>query len=218
MSEIVSLLIEYKGITIARIYNIAATRIQAYYRGYRIRTSFNERKKLIMKHMQLRAKKKRDRKEKRHKRKTVEKSPIDDGNAQEKRQDESKSLKNSKEDENIRQDKNAVPSPRSRIHKVAGKFLGSVVEEHQRSSYFRRVQPGQDEPLPETKRKMSRSKSVNMALGSTDPVSSVYKRTSSASLATDKDLNMLPLSSFLEGKSSTGNSRTESRFSYNLKN
>ena len=32
--------------------------------------------------------------------------------------------------------------------KVAGQFLGSVVEGHQRSSYLRRVQPGQDAELP----------------------------------------------------------------------
>ena len=100
----------------------------------------------------------------------------------------------------ITENKNHLnPSPRSRIHKVAGKFLGSVVEEHQRSSYFTRVQPGQDEPLPETKRKMSRSKSVNQFIGTTEPGVGGSKRTSSASLATEKDLNLLPLSSFLEG-------------------
>ena len=30
----------------------------------------------------------------------------------------------------------------------AGSFLGTVVEEHQRSSYLRRVAPGEDAPLP----------------------------------------------------------------------
>ena len=221
MSDIVSIIIEHKGITIARIYNIAATRIQAYYRGYKIRTSFNQRKKLIVKHLELRAKKTRDKKERRgkkdKKRNTENKSKKENVEKQETKSKEKTNEISFTEKENSNRYKFEAPSPRSRIHKVAGKFLGSVVEEHQRSSYFRRVQPGQDEPLPETKRKMSRSKSVNQFIGTTEPGVGGSKRTSSASLATEKDLNLLPLSSFLEGKSPSGKPRPESRFSYNLK-
>ena len=36
-------------------------------------------------------------------------------------------------------------------HPVTGDFLGSVVEGHQRSSYLRRVQPGDDTPLPDAR-------------------------------------------------------------------
>merc|ERR1719350_582558 len=36
LTEITNVLLENKAVTIARIYNIAATRIQAYYRGYKI--------------------------------------------------------------------------------------------------------------------------------------------------------------------------------------
>merc|ERR1719402_534616 len=49
-SDMVEVIISRHGLTITRIHNIAATRIQAFYRGYRIRTSFNDRKRLFVKH------------------------------------------------------------------------------------------------------------------------------------------------------------------------
>ena len=222
MSDMMTIIIENKGITIARIYNIAATRIQAYYRGYKIRTSFNQRKKLIVRHLELRAKKKKDRGDRKSKKKEKEKKRTTENKSLKENIDKQDKKSKSNKNENTETDQkiSTMPhSPRSRIHKVAGKFLGSVVEEHQRSSYLRRVQPGQDEPLPENKRKMSRSKSVITVFGASDPAAAGAgnKRTSSASQATEKDLNLLPLSSFLEGKSGSGKRRPESRFSYNLK-
>ena len=56
--------------------------------------------------------------------------------------------------------KSSDPKFVSQKHIIAGDFLGSVIEGHQRSSYLRRVQPGEDQPLPESRMGMSRSKSV----------------------------------------------------------
>ena len=74
--ELVSMLMDHGAVTIARIHNVAATRIQVHsnqelnqidiqacYRGYRIREMFQERNRLLVKHEQLRAKK-RERKKK----------------------------------------------------------------------------------------------------------------------------------------------------------
>ena len=105
-----------QAVTIARIYNIAATRIQAFYRGYKIRNTYtSEVRNLMVKHMQM-VMERGHRKRRRRKRS--------------RRQTELSTTEN------------------SRIVEVAGEFLGSVVEGHQRSSYLRRVQPGEDEPLP----------------------------------------------------------------------
>ena len=43
----------------------------------------------------------------------------------------------------------------------AGNFLGSVVEGQQRSSYLRRVAPGEDAPLPREHDRKERSRQGN---------------------------------------------------------
>ena len=93
-------------------------------------------------------------------------------------------------------------SPKARIAEVAGDFLGSVVEGHQRSSYLRRVQPGEDEPLPETRHRMVRSKSESSGHHGHHHH---HRRTESELEPTEK--HNLRLSS---------KDRSESRFSYNL--
>ena len=46
--------ITIQAVTIARIYNIAATRIQAYYKGHKIRNTYTkEVKNLMVKHLKL---------------------------------------------------------------------------------------------------------------------------------------------------------------------
>ena len=111
-----------QAVTIARIYNIAATRIQAFYRGYKIRNTYtSEVRNLMAKHMHM-VKERGHRRKRRRKRSRRHKS----GEAE----------------------TDLSTSENSRIVAVAGEFLGSVVEGHQRSSYLRRVQAGEDEPLP----------------------------------------------------------------------
>ncbi|XP_022104116.1 inversin-like isoform X2 [Acanthaster planci] len=52
--HIAQYMIEQGALSITGIRDIAAIRIQAYFRGYRVRKTFVERKKLLMKHEQLR--------------------------------------------------------------------------------------------------------------------------------------------------------------------
>ena len=47
-------MLEQGALSITGIRDIAAIRVQAYFRGYRVRKTFVERKKLLMKHEQLR--------------------------------------------------------------------------------------------------------------------------------------------------------------------
>lgn len=117
--EVAAVVLKHGGVTIARIHNVAATRIQvlgegfewtqtlqACYRGYRIRKMFRERKKLFVKHEQLRAKKKEKKKEKRRN-KERHKEEEEEEKSQGRRR-RHKDRKNHKE----------LPSPRSRIHQV----------------------------------------------------------------------------------------------------
>ena len=114
-----------QAVTIARIYNIAATRIQAFYRGYKIRNTYTtEVRNLMVKHMHMVM-------EKGHKRKRRRK----------------RSRRHKSEETEPAMEK-ICTSDNRRIVEVAGEFLGSVVEGHQRASYLRRVPPGEDEPLP----------------------------------------------------------------------
>ncbi len=48
-AEIVQCLMERGGMTLTRIQNISATRIQAWFRGNRIRNSFRENRQLLLK-------------------------------------------------------------------------------------------------------------------------------------------------------------------------
>ena len=115
-----------QAVTIARIYNIAATRIQAFYRGYKIRNTYTkEVKNLMVKHIEMV-------KEKGHK---------------ERRKKRKKSRRHKSGDLETKPDLST--SENTRIVEVAGEFLGSVVEGHQRSSYLRKVQ---EEPLAGEKR------------------------------------------------------------------
>lgn len=77
----------------------------------------------------------------------------------------------------------------------AGSFLGTVVEEHQRSSYLRRVAPGDDAPLP---RHPSRWRRVGDSCRS------------EATTSPSSDLRALPL----PARTQSGD---ESKFSYNIK-
>ena len=115
-----------QAVTIARVYNIAATRIQAFYRGYKIRNTYTkEVKNLMVKHIEMvkekghKERRKKRRKSRRHKSGDLETKP------------------------------DLSTSENTRIVEVAGEFLGSVVEGHQRSSYLRKVQ---EEPLAGEKR------------------------------------------------------------------
>ena len=128
-SDMVEVIISHHGLTITRIHNIAATRIQAFYRGYRIRTSFNDRKRLFVKHEQLREKKRRSKGRAREGGKKAGEAVVEKGRRR--RAGERRGGKNSLE-----------------AHLVAGHFLGKIVEEHQRSSYVKRVPVGEDKPLP----------------------------------------------------------------------
>ncbi|CAM9629374.1 unnamed protein product [Lampetra planeri] len=52
--EVIQYMLEHGALSIAAIQDIAATKIQAVYRGHRVRRSYLDRKKLLMKHEQLR--------------------------------------------------------------------------------------------------------------------------------------------------------------------
>ena len=77
--ELAAVVLEQGGITIARIHNMAATRIQACFRGHRIRKMFKERKKLIVRHEQLRARKKEKKKDRKRSRGEEKKKVVEEG-------------------------------------------------------------------------------------------------------------------------------------------
>ncbi|XP_051722100.1 inversin isoform X2 [Ctenopharyngodon idella] len=52
--EVTQFLLEHGALSIAAIQDIAASSIQALYKGYKVRRAFKERKKLLMRHEQLR--------------------------------------------------------------------------------------------------------------------------------------------------------------------
>ncbi|RXN00783.1 Inversin [Acipenser ruthenus] len=65
--EVIHFMLEHGALSIAAIQDIAASKIQAVYKGYKVRKAFQERKNLLMKHEQLRkdAAKKREEENKR---------------------------------------------------------------------------------------------------------------------------------------------------------
>ncbi|XP_029445760.1 inversin isoform X2 [Rhinatrema bivittatum] len=66
--EVIQFMLEHGALSIAAIQDIAASKIQAVYKGYKVRKAFQERKNLLMKHEQLRkdaAAKKREEENKR---------------------------------------------------------------------------------------------------------------------------------------------------------
>ncbi|NXW34559.1 INVS protein, partial [Phaetusa simplex] len=66
--EVIQFMLEHGALSIAAIQDIAAFKIQAVYKGYKVRQAFQERKNLLMKHEQLRkdaAAKKREEESKR---------------------------------------------------------------------------------------------------------------------------------------------------------
>ena len=97
----------------------------------------------LLKEKENRSKEGKGKKKKRRKRKDSDKHPE---------------LQSAKDKEAAR--KSSDPRLVSQKHIIAGDFLGSVIEGHQRSSYLRRVQPGDDQPLPESRVEVTRSKSV----------------------------------------------------------
>ena len=143
-------------------------------------------KNLMVKHMKLRKNKKGEKKRKKRSKKSKSESVeivVDASN------------------DNRGRDVGEKKSPTSRVAEVAGDFLGSVVEGHQRSSYLRRVQAGDDQPLEQRRHKMSRSKSEL----SHHSQAQAHKR--SGSSTDDKNILHFP---------THGSDRSESRFSYNL--
>ncbi|XP_043921544.1 inversin [Protopterus annectens] len=52
--EVIQFMLEHGALTISAIQDIAAAKIQAVYKGYKVRKAFQERKNLLMKHEQLR--------------------------------------------------------------------------------------------------------------------------------------------------------------------
>ncbi|XP_030060978.1 inversin [Microcaecilia unicolor] len=52
--EVIQFMLEHGALSIAAIQDIAASKIQAVYKGYKVRKAFKERKNLLMKHEQLR--------------------------------------------------------------------------------------------------------------------------------------------------------------------
>ncbi|XP_067866484.1 inversin isoform X2 [Heterodontus francisci] len=65
--EVIQFMLEHGALSIAAIQDIAASKVQAVYKGYMVRKAFQERKNLLMKHEQLRkdAAKKREEENKR---------------------------------------------------------------------------------------------------------------------------------------------------------
>ncbi|XP_036593531.1 inversin [Trichosurus vulpecula] len=78
--EVIQFMLEHGALSIAAIQDIAASKIQAVYKGYKVRKAFQDRKNLLMKHEQLRkdaVAKKREEESKRkeeHQRRTL--SPV----------------------------------------------------------------------------------------------------------------------------------------------
>jgi len=220
-TEIVAAVMESGGFTITRIHNIAATRVQAYFRGYRIRKVFRERRKLFVKHEQLRAKKKKNKHK--GKKETKENKENAEDNKKEAKKNDKDEVKHSKKhgltpewsgkrgkSKGSIGSEGSTPSPLTRVQRVAGHFLGSMVEEQHKSSYYKRVAPGEDQPLPGSNKSnlkaLARSMSVGGQLGDLKEA------------VEEEDLAAVPLSSVLHKTEEDGrlSSRADSKFSYNL--
>ncbi|XP_052032434.1 inversin isoform X2 [Apodemus sylvaticus] len=70
--EVIQFMLEHGALSIAAIQDIAASKIQAVYKGYKVRKAFRDRKNLLMKHEQLRKDAAAKKREEEHKRKEAE--------------------------------------------------------------------------------------------------------------------------------------------------
>ncbi|XP_031155010.1 inversin isoform X1 [Sander lucioperca] len=75
-SEVTQFMLEHGALSIAAIQDIAASSIQAVYKGYTVRKAFKERKQLLMRHEQLRKDAAKKREEEQRRREAVRKVSV----------------------------------------------------------------------------------------------------------------------------------------------
>ncbi|XP_036035291.1 inversin isoform X5 [Onychomys torridus] len=74
--EVIQFMLEHGALSIAAIQDIAAFKIQAVYKGYKVRKAFRDRKNLLMKHEQLRKDAAAKKREEENKRKEAEQQKV----------------------------------------------------------------------------------------------------------------------------------------------
>ncbi|XP_059096307.1 inversin-like [Tigriopus californicus] len=158
--EIIACLLANKGLTLIRIQNIAATRLQAFFRGARIRKCFNSHKSLLLKHEQLRAQKRGGRGGPRRAHISTSRPKGDNDPSGTSCTLPSSSMGvlsrgQANQNQNLVEklgdhDNHEMSEQDSKLLDIGGTFLSHVVEVTGKSAYVRRVPQGQDLPLMPT--------------------------------------------------------------------
>ncbi|XP_018417323.1 PREDICTED: inversin [Nanorana parkeri] len=128
--EVIQFMLEHGALSIAAIQDIAASKIQAVYKGHKVRRAFRDRKNLLMKHEQLRKDAAAKKREGVSKRKTKCNQPREDGQNEDKQTNTSERFMD-KEEQHSHSDIQQKSTTEEKRQESAGK---TKIKEHRHQS------------------------------------------------------------------------------------
>ncbi|KAG9477787.1 hypothetical protein GDO78_013001 [Eleutherodactylus coqui] len=139
--EVIQFMLEHGALSIAAIQDIAASKIQAVYKGHKVRRAFRERKNLLMKHEQLRKDAAAKKREGENKRKVRTGQQAKEGQKEEKQVKTPKVVRNQDEGQSANEEQHKE-SKGARLKEATNK---TKLKEHH-SQVYQVVQDGKISP------------------------------------------------------------------------